>query len=98
MKYAIIGDYRKDECHNYLPHSWTNVVPSLICQVADHLANDHKIHTGDLTVKATKQLAKSMGIKQSGASAVVVDDQGLQVVKNTFAPEIGKTLHICKLS
>lgn len=98
MNYAIIGDYRKDECHNYLPHSWTNVVPSLIHQVADHLFNDHNMVTGQITVKATKRLAKSMGIKQSGAAAVVVDDQGLQVVKNTFGPEIGKTLHIVEVA
>lgn len=98
MNYAIIGDYRKNECHNYLPHSWTNVVPSLIHQVADHLCNDHKIVTGQLTVKATKHLAKLNGISQAGASAVVVDEDALLVIQNTFGPEIGKTLHIVEVA
>lgn len=97
MQYVIIGDYRKDDCHNYLPHSWKNTVPSLICQVQDHLFNDHGIDYGQLTVKNTKIMAKRMGVNQAGASAVVVDDQGLAVIKKTFAPEIGKTLHIQEL-
>lgn len=97
MKYVIIGDYRKDDCHNYLPHSWKNTVPSLIGQVQDHLFNDHGIDYDQLTVKATKQMAKSMGVSQAGASSVVVNEQGLAKVKKTFAPEIGKTLHIQEL-
>jgi hypothetical protein len=97
MNYAIIGDYRKDNCHNYLPHIWTNVVPSLIHQVSSHLFEDHNYNFGQITVKNTKRLAKLNGLNQAGASAVVVDEDHLAVIKNTFGPEIGKTLHICKL-
>ena len=102
-KHVIIGDYFNPGCHNYIPHSSEGIdhageVSDITHQVEHHLNDDHKIYPWDITmpVGATKRLAKKIGAKQKFASAIIVGDRGLAAVKETFGPEIGKTLHIAE--
>lgn len=88
-KHIIFSNYLNEDVKNYLPDVWTNTNPALSTQIESYIFEVLKMDCVQVRVGHGKKMMKSIGFKQSGGTAIFVDDKVATMVGIKFVEEAG---------